>query len=295
MRDVKILTGDPVVACIAEMNCVEDGLVDMLEWVRERRPECLPDALLDYQGRFCSSHTEHLWPHGLQRTDDGLLLTGNELLVELAARTCYYSFGRKAGHRSNAQYIANTQQGAVKHASILYHAKMSFFIAGISRRVSHELIRNYVGADRTEEGSPSQESTRYVEHAGMFVAPPAIVHDQDEMAMFTASMHSNYRNYLGYIRRRLEVHKAQYEADPTGMERKRIFESASHYLSHSAVTSFVWTTNPVALEKLFRERCAPEADAEFRRFALKWRAICLSRWPNLFPTLQAELGKETLP
>ena len=39
--------------------------------------------------------------------------------------------------KSNADYIAHTQQGDVPHASILYHAKMSFFIAGVSRRVSH--------------------------------------------------------------------------------------------------------------------------------------------------------------
>src|SRR5580693_6100021 len=148
-KEVTILRGDaaPTIFPLAEMSLSMIGVEGMLEWVRSHRPECIPEGCDDGMALF---------PHGGVDEASGRELTANELLVELAGRKCYDSFGDKAGRKSNAEYIANTQGGDIPHASILYHAKMAFFFGGISRRVSHEIIRNYVGADREEEGSPSQ-------------------------------------------------------------------------------------------------------------------------------------------
>jgi thymidylate synthase (FAD) len=275
---VKILKEEPVVSVIAEMSIDPSGVFDMLQWVRSRRPECVPE---EYVPDFASARLDALLPH--PREENGRVITDNELLVELAGRKCYDSFGLKAGKKSNAEYIANTQSGDVPHASIMYHAKMSFFIAGISRRVSHELIRHYVGADRTEEGSPSQESTRYVEHSGCYVAHPAILDNQDELMCFASAMIRNYAEYRDYITRRTVEHTAMHGEAPKGIARKRIFESASPYLSHACETSFIWTTNPIALAKMFRERDHEAADLEYLRLARKWKRICVERWPGLFP------------
>jgi thymidylate synthase (FAD) len=251
-----------------------NGVQEMIDWVRSRRPECLSGIAESEQPL---ENMMSLFPHSEDVTD-------NELLVELAGRKCYDSFGLKAGRKSNREYIENTQQGDVPHASIMYHAKMSFFIAGVSRRVSHELIRHYVGADRTEEGSPSQESTRYVEHAGCYIAHPGILNDRDdELGFFASEMGRNYNAYRGYIDRRVEAFTRANGEPPKGMDRKRIFESASPYLSHACETSFVWTTNPIALAKMFRERDHEAADLEYLRLARKWKKVALAQWPNLFP------------
>lgn len=269
---VKILTDEPVVAVLAQMELQPRGVGEMIEWVRSRRPECLPQS-----GRNVNEDMMALFPH-----DGGV--TDNELLVELAGRKCYDSFGLKAGKKTNREYIANTQAGDVPHASIMYHAKMSFFIAGVSRRVSHELIRHYVGADRTEEGSPSQESTRYVEHSGCYVAHPAILEGgNNELQLFEEAMRANYSNYREYIDRRSLIFERTHGAPPKGMDRKRIFESASPYLSHSCETSFIWTTNPIALAKMLKERDNEAADLEYVRLARKWKRVALESWPNLFP------------
>lgn len=292
-RIVTILTDEPTVAVLAEMELNQGGMVQMAEWVRAHRPECLPDeysatdrnamSLFPHDGYDLASvlHSgPRLFAPGSRR-----LLTDNELLVELAGRKCYDSFGRKAGKKSNAEYVANTQEGDIPHASIMYHAKMSFFIAGVSRRVSHELIRNYVGADRDEEGSPSQESTRYTHHYGFYVAHPFILQENAsyEMVRFQGAMQRNYEEYLAYIERQVAQFKEATGAEPKGMDRKRIYESASPYLSHACETSWVWTSNPIALAKMFRERDNDGADLEFRRLAKKWKRVCVERWPNLFP------------
>lgn len=291
-KEVTILTGEPTIEVIAEMAIDWDGVVEMAEWVKSHRPECLPE---NYRRNF-----HDLFPHDLCRDpnrtshhppSDADRVSDNELLVELAGRKCYDSWGLKAGKKTNAEYIANTQAGEIPHASILYHAKMSFFFAGISRRVSHEIIRNYVGADRDEEGAPSQESTRFTHHYGFFICPPRYLKETVETALyqrglrqhFADSMQNAYGNYLRAVEAEVEGFRRLHGEEPKGIDKKRIYEAASSFLPHQAETSFVWTTNPAAIAKLCRERDNEAADLEIQRFAKKLKRICVERWPNLFP------------
>jgi len=264
----------PTVVPLAEMSIDPKGLAGLLSWVKDYRPECLPNP---------SPEAGDLFPHDM--TEDGRNLTGNELLVELAGRNCYHSYGAKAGRKSNHDYVSHSQSGTVPHRSIMYHAKMTFFVAGISRRVSHELIRHYVGADRTEEGSPSQESTRYTHHPGHFIVPPRMLAaGQDAVRKFETDMEAGYGAYHSYIFQEVEAWTDRHGGKPpVGMDRKRIYEAAAGELPMQAATSMIWTANPVSMAKLFLERTDESADAEFRRLALAWQDICLARWPNLFP------------
>lgn len=292
MREVTILTGNPVVCLLAEMNLRREGVLQMADWVQDHRPDCVPQNgfrtildLLPHNGieslQSYVRNGDYVEPDGPPRDRH---ITDNELLVELAGRKCYDSFAEKAKKNSNAAYIKHTQSGSVKHASILYHAKLTFFIAGVSRRMSHELIRNYVGADRDEEGSPSQESTRFTHHYGWFVAPPHILQDETKIRRFQVKMQNDYNAYCDFIETEVAEYRAEHEKDPIGLDRKRIYEAASCYLPSSAETSFVWTTNPMALSKLFRERGDEAADAEFRRLINGvWKPLVLNHCPNLFP------------
>jgi thymidylate synthase (FAD) len=293
-KAVTILTGDPTVELIAAMKLMPVGIERMMAWVGAHRPECLPDDPEDQSWRS-------LFPHDLEEAtpndNDSMIfqkrgLTDNELLVELAGRKCYDSFGKKAGKKTNSEYIKNTQQGDIPHASILYHAKLSFFFAGISRRVSHELIRNYVGADRDEEGAPSQESTRFTHHYGFFICPPKYLDGPDaepashELSMrlhFGNAMQSAYDNYLLAVRKECDEWEREHGKAPTSIDKKRIYEAASSFLPHQAETSFIWTTNPAAIAKLVRERANNAADLEIQRFARKLRRVSFDYCPNLFP------------
>ncbi|MGA7120385.1 MAG: FAD-dependent thymidylate synthase, partial [Polyangiaceae bacterium] len=174
--------------------------------------------------------------------------------------------------------------GDVPHASILYHAKLSFFFAGISRRVSHQLIRNYVGADRDEEGAPSQESTRFTHHYGFFVEPPKYARNSKMQAHFAGSMEIAYGSYLRAVDLEVEQYRETHGgAEPKGTDKKLIYEAASSFLPHQAETSFVWTTNPAAIAKLCKERDNDAADFEMRRFARKLKTVVVAHAPNLFP------------
>lgn len=281
-KKVTILCGEPTIVPVAEMQLITLGVEEMIDWVRTHRPECLPEVTEGNPARW-----DDLYPHKGLDENTGRELTANELLVELAGRKCYDSFGAKAGRKSNKEYIENTQAGEVPHASIMYHAKMSFFVAGISRRVSHEIIRNYVGSDRSEEGNPSQESTRFTHHYGFFIQPPRyraeLPEDAEMEQHFERSMQQAYDNYLHAVEKDVAEHERQWNKPPTGMDKKRIYEAASSFLPHQAETSFIFTMNPASIAKFVRERDNPLADLEIQRYARKLRQLCTSRWPNLFP------------
>lgn len=279
MTDIRLIT-EPTVFVLADMKLDVVGMNKLLDWVQDYRPECVPDDL----PAGALERARALFPHG----GDGLthMLTDNELLVELAGRECYHSYGLKAGRKTNAEYLGRMlrpEDGTLPHASVAYHAKMTFFIAGISRRVSQELMRHYVGADRSEEGSPSQESTRYTDCPGHFAVPPRVLASGDAaVEQFRSDMQLGYDRYRLYVEREVADFIRLTGAPPTGIERKRIWEAAAGLLPWQFCTSLIWTTNPLALGKLFKERCSSAADAEFHRLAVKWRALALAQWPNLF-------------
>lgn len=76
-----------------------------------------------------------------------------QALAEFAGRLCYLSFGEDAGleggHRTiggrttNESYLANILQ--VRHGSVLEHAVWSVLLEGISRSLTHELVRHRAG------------------------------------------------------------------------------------------------------------------------------------------------------
>lgn len=268
------IVNKPVVSIIAAPAIQAEGLGLMREWLEAYRPTCLPKP--GEEGAFSG-----LLPH--DGSEDGRGLSDAEMLAELAGRKCYDSFGLAAGRKTNGEYLRHTQEGDVPHRSIMYHPKFTFFMAGVSRRVSHELIRNYVGADRDEEGSPSQESTRFTHHPGFFVIPPKMADSEEDRQYFGECMHEAYQAYLTFVQGSIAEYAIARGDTPKGMDRKRIYEAAAALLPGAAATSFVWTTNPVALAKLIQERVHEAADLEFNQFGEIWRDVAVNHAPNLYP------------
>lgn len=283
-----IITDNPIVEVIGYMQLDHDGVMNMAKWVQQYRPHCVPEGGfqsimdlvphdgLDVDPRYVEEGPASGVPKMRQVTD-------NELLCEFAGRKCYDSFADAGAKRTNGEYLRSMWEGRIPHRSTGYHAKISFFFAHISRRVSHELIRNYVGSDRDEEGSPSQESTRFTHHPGVYIAHPYYLDDADELARFQSRAQANYEEYVETIQRKVGAYEAKHGKKPVGLDKKRIYESTAGDLLMECGTSFIWTTNPMALSKFFHERDDEAADMEMCRFARTVKAVSLARWPNLFP------------
>lgn len=289
MEKVQLVT-EPTITVLADLTLKEDGIIEMAKWVKNHRPNCGID-LEELQGKACPEYG--LLPHDIWDDKRMLssMLTDNEVLCELAGRKCYDSFGDAAGRPTNKEYLQHIME--VKHNSVLYHAKMVFFFGGISRRLSHELIRTYVGADRENDGSPSQESTRFTYHYGFYIAPPRTLENEERTEVFRELCQENYDSYCNYVDNQIEIWEDEHEGQriPT-MERKRIFEDAAGRLLMQAETSLIWTTNPVAITKQILERTSPYADREYQRFARMLAKVCVDRWPNLFPEPIHKIAQE---
>ena len=86
-------------------------------------------------------------------------------IIEVSARLCYMSFGR--GRRDIADFIHNLLRS--KDGSVSEHVNYGFVFTGVSRSLTHELVRHRAGF------AYSKRSQRYVDEAeGSFVLPPAL-------------------------------------------------------------------------------------------------------------------------
>ena len=172
-------------------------------------------------------------------------------LVEFAGRACYQSFHKpNPATARNADYIARTLHGQ-KHWSIAEHATATFYITGVSRALTHELIRH-------RHLSYSQLSQRFVDESeANIVIPPAARGSEKLTWEFenaaTGARHS-YRELVEAL-------------SDSGLTRKQAREAARAVLPNMIETRIVVTGNLRAWHEVIERRTAPDADAEFQEVA----------------------------
>ena len=105
---------------------------------------------------------------------------GGEALAEFAGRACYQSWSKPNPRTAtNAGYLRHILE--VGHLSVLEHGSVTFYLTGVSRSLTHELIRH-------RHFSYSQLSQRYVpERDAAMVEPDVIAADPELHARFVAA------------------------------------------------------------------------------------------------------------
>lgn len=203
-------------------------------------------------------------------------------LVEFAGRLCYLSFGADAqvsgGHKTikgrttNEQYIDNLLE--VKHGSVLEHAVFTFLFEGVSRALTHELVRHRAGF------AYSQLSQRYVDESNVgFVLPPEIVEGTPAFDIWKEAC----ENALQAYRRLLDQVAEQVADEPKAtLRRKRARQAARVVLPNSTETKIVVTANARAWRHFIELRGAPFADAEIRRVAVRVLRSLQKEAPQIF-------------
>lgn len=175
-------------------------------------------------------------------------------LIECAGRTCYDSYGKG---RSSAEYHAHILE--VGHGSVLEHASISFHISGVSRGLTHELVRHRVGV------AISQRSTRYVDESESEWAWHPLVADEDyDLAAYDAHglAVDLYKDLFRRISDRLIARGVSQSA-----ARKQARGAARGALGNALSTELVWTANIRALRHFIEMRATEHADGEIRLLA----------------------------
>lgn len=183
--------------------------------------------------------------------------TPGEQLAEFAGRLCYMSQHNPAG-RSTREYLENIKKQG--HGSVLEHATYTLLLEGVSRSLTHELVRHRAGF------AYSQLSQRYVDESdARFVMPPAIIGDDALEAAWTAQVTSALASYVTMV----DALMARYRwVDDKVHRRKMAREAARGVLPNSTETRIVVTGNARAWRTMLELRTSEAAEQEIRRMAI---------------------------
>jgi thymidylate synthase (FAD) len=199
---------------------------------------------------------------------------GGQALVEFAGRACYQSWSKPNPRTAtNATYIKHIID--VGHFAVLEHASASFYITGISRSCTHELMRH-------RHFSYSQLSQRYVpEDEARVVLPPGLDGDAELQDIVLAAADASrqvYEELLG----RLE---AKFADQPNAvLRRKQARQAARAVLPNDTETRIVVTGNYRAWRHFIAMRASEHADVEIRRLAI----ACLRELTAVAPAVFAD-------
>lgn len=201
-----------------------------------------------------------------------------ELLSELAGRVCYMSFGDKQGRHSNSEYLGNIIKQS--HGSVLEHVSWSFIISGVSRSLSHELVRHRAGF------AFSQLSQRYVDESDTaFIVPPLIAELGEDSKAFKSWKMSMLEALISYSEIEKDLSDHLSENNPDGTKRDRRIaarQAARSVLPNSTETKLFVTINARALRHFLEYRGSSFAEVEIRRLALKLATMVQEKAPNIF-------------
>ncbi|MGE5830542.1 MAG: FAD-dependent thymidylate synthase [Micromonosporaceae bacterium] len=197
---------------------------------------------------------------------------GGQALAEFAGRACYQSWTKpNPSTATNAGYLRHILE--VGHLSVLEHGVVSFYLTGVSRSLTHELIRH-------RHFSYSQLSQRYVpEREAAMVEPDVIAEDPELHKAFVAATEASVRAYTelleGLERRFAEVENAT-------LRRKQARQAARAVLPNATETRIVVTGNYRAWRHFIAMRASEHADVEIRALAVECLRQLQRVAPNVF-------------
>lgn len=210
------------------------------------------------------------------------LLTWNgavsaDYLAEVAGRSCYQAWQRKnPATASNAAYLGHIID--VEHESVLEHASATFYLEGISRSLTHELIRH-------RHLSFSQQSQRYVDESNSaFIDPPLF---KDFYSEFPDVGLKDSIDEIHRVAREARDAYANFVEDATalGVSHKKAREAARSILPNGTETRIVVSGNLRAWRWVIKLRHSEHADAEINELS----GLILAQLKTIAPNTVADL------
>lgn len=185
------------------------------------------------------------------------------------------------------------------HESPFEHVSFTFGIEGVSRTLTHQLVRHRIA-------SFSQKSQRYVtEGQFSYVVPPSVEENnaEDAYAGIMEAAQEAYDSMLAmlikskckkYIRdNNIEIIVPEHREDPVGFVKanfkkeyskfeKQAAEDARFVLPNACETKIIVTMNARSLWNFFAHRCCNRAQWEIRYIAKAMLAECKRVSPAIF-------------
>lgn len=207
-----------------------------------------------------------------------------EKVVAAAAKLCYSSAGvddiMENLNEENVNKFVNMLM-SYGHHSPIEHVSFTFAIEGVSRSLTHQLVRHRLA-------SYSQQSQRYVKlNQFEFVIPPEIERNQEAKNIFTDCMKKDQDTYdklvdilkktaldnliqqfvnAKKLNSKEEIEEKDIKKLKSDAEKKAI-EDARYVFPNACETKIITTMNARELMHFFNERCCNRAQWEIRAMA----------------------------
>jgi thymidylate synthase (FAD) len=145
------------------------------------------------------------------------------------------------------------------HASVTEHASFTFSVSGVSRALTHELVRHRLA-------SFTQQSQRYVKVSGedSFVIPHTVRGNEKSLKLFKTALADMQKSYNELISLGIPV------------------EDARYILSNATKATITITMNGRELLHFFSLRCCDRAQWEIRELAELMAKECKRVAPVIF-------------
>lgn len=185
-----------------------------------------------------------------------------EKITALAARLCYSG----SDLQGLSEKVSSTEQSdfiekliSMGHFSVFEHMSFTFGVEGISRALTHQLVRHRLA-------SYSQQSQRYVKQGDTFpyIMPPTIAEDAQSRKIFEDAM--------------AQMAQAYKSLSELGMPA----EDARYVLPNACETKIIITMNARELMHFIALRSCLRAQWEIRQLAEKMLYLVYQKAPSVF-------------
>ncbi|QSX07509.1 FAD-dependent thymidylate synthase [Alkalibacter rhizosphaerae] len=208
-----------------------------------------------------------------------------EKLISAAAKLCYSPSGiEKLMEGLDEKTVNNflSKLMDMGHESPIEHVSFTFGIEGVSRSLTHQLVRHRVA-------SYSQKSQRYVtENQFEYVVPPQIAEIPEAKELFVKAMEKDQEIYDQLVEKLREARLREYleagdsEKAAKGKAEKTAIEDARYVLPNACETKIIATMNARELLHFFHHRCCERAQWEIRELATQMLRLVREEAPLIF-------------
>lgn len=193
-----------------------------------------------------------------------------EETIAKSAKLCYSRVGvdeisEKLDEDSTNKFL-NMLMG-FSHMSPLEHASFTFAVEGVSRTLTHQLVRHRIA-------SYSQQSQRYVRlNHFEYIVPPQIEKNSKAKEIFIRTMEEDQKAYDDLVEILIEENSKEYiemglDKDKARKKvEKQSIEDARYVFPNACETKIVFTMNVRTLLHFLSLRCCNRAQWEIRQMA----------------------------
>lgn len=197
------------------------------------------------------------------------------ITISAAAKQCYnkkFNYSKFYSEYDNNEKIKIenfiTRIANSGHTSILEHASASFLITGVSRALTHQLVRHRIA-------SYTQQSQRYVDMSNLeYVIPPTIKNCKDKSVL------EDYKNFMKLVEQ--EYKNITVKLINAGLPENKVREDARFILPNATCSNIVMTMNYRELGDFLGKRMCMRAQWEIRKMATKIFDILSVQSPSIF-------------